>query len=247
MDRVLYVAMSGAKQTMLAQQANNHNLANANTTGFLADLNEFRSMQSFGAGYPTRVYAMAERPGVDFSAGYIKHTGRDLDIAVRQNGWIAVMAKHGREAYTRAGDLRIGSDGQVTTGTGLPVIGKAGPISIPPSQKITIGSDGTISIVPAGTATAQQVIDRIKLVSGNEQNLVKGQDGLMHSKSGKYLKTNADLELIIGALQSSNVNIVDSLVNMIGLARQYETQVKLMKISSEMDSQTDRLLQLSQS
>jgi flagellar basal-body rod protein FlgF len=246
MDRVLYVAMSGAKQTMLAQQANNHNLANVNTTGFLADLNNFRSTQSEGPGYPSRVYAMAERPGVDFSAGYINHTGRDLDIAVQQNGWLAVMAADGGEAYTRAGNLRIESGGQLVTGTGLPVMGNGGPIAIPPAQKISIGSDGTISIVPAGQSSdAQVVIDRIKLVSGDEQNLVKGRDGLMRSKDGNNLEANAGLRVITGALDSSNVNIVDSLVNMISLARQYETQVKLMQTSKEMDSQTDRILQLS--
>jgi flagellar basal-body rod protein FlgF len=245
MDKVLYVAMSGAKQTMLAQQANNHNMANVNTTGFLADLNDFRSMQAFGDGYPTRVYAMTERPGTDFSAGNINHTGRDMDVAVQQDGWIAVMAKDGTEAYTRAGDLRIESGGQLITGTGLPVMGNGGPIAIPPAQKISIGSDGTISIVPIGQAAdAQVVIDRIKLVSGNEQNLEKGTDGLLRGKDGNPLETNASLKVVSGALNSSNVNIVDALVNMISLSRQYESQVKLMKTSDEMDAQTDRLLQL---
>lgn len=246
MDKVLYVAMSGAKQTMLAQQANNHNMANVNTTGFLADLNEFRSMQAYGDGYPTRVYAMTERPGVNFSAGNINHTGRDLDIAVQQDGWIAVMAKDGTEAYTRAGDLRIESAGQLVTGTGLPVMGNGGPITLPPAQKITIGNDGTISIVPIGqTADTQVVVDRIKLVRGNEKNLIKNQDGLLRSKDGNTLEADASLKVMSGALHTSNVNIVDSLVNMISLARQYETQVKLMKTADEMDSRTDRLLQLS--
>ena len=246
MDKVLYVAMSGAKQTMLAQQANNNNMANVNTTGFLADLNEFRSMQAFGDGYPTRVYALTERPAVDFSAGYINQTGRDLDIAVQQDGWIAVTANDGSEAYTRAGDLHIESGGQLVTGTGLPVMGNGGPIAIPPAQKVTIGNDGTISIVPIGqSADAQVIIDRIKLVSGNEQNLVKGRDGLIRSKDGNPLDVNGSLKVMTGALNSSNVNIVDSLVNMISLSRQYETQVKLMKTADEMDTQTDRLLQLS--
>lgn len=246
MDRMMYVAMSGAKQTMLAQQANNHNLANVNTTGFLADLNAFRSMPTFGPGYETRVYAMSERPGVDFSAGFVNHTGRDLDIAVQDEGFIAVMANDGREAYTRAGDLRVDTAGMLITGAGLPVMGNGGPIAIPPADKITIGGDGTISIVPVGQpANAQVVIDRIKLVSADEQELTKGQDGLVRHKQGIDLEANANMRVISGALQSSNVNVVDSLVNMIGLARQYETQVKLMKTADEMAGQTDRLLQLS--
>lgn len=246
MDKMLYVAMSGAKQTMLAQQANNHNMANVNTTGFLADLNAFRSMQAFGPGYPTRVYAMTERPSVDFTPGHINHTGRDLDVAVQDQGWIAVAAADGTEAYTRAGDLRVESAGQLVTGAGLPVIGNGGPIAIPPAQKITVGSDGTISIVPVGeAANAQVVIDRIKLVSADEQQLTKGADGLIRRKDGVPLEANAGLKVVPGALHSSNVNVVDSLVNMISLARHYETQVKLMKTADEMATQTDRLLQLS--
>ncbi|KPJ92051.1 MAG: flagellar biosynthesis protein FlgF [Gammaproteobacteria bacterium SG8_11] len=246
MDRMLYVAMSGAKQTMLAQQANNHNMANVNTTGFLADLNAFRSMQAFGPGYESRVYAMTERPSVDFTAGFVNHTGRDLDIAVEDNGFIAVLANDGTEAYTRAGDLRVESGGQLVTGAGLPVMGNGGPIAIPPAQKITIGGDGTISIVPVGQpANAQVIVDRIKLVSEDEQMLTKGSDGLVRHKEGIELEADASLRVISGTLQSSNVNVVDSMVNMISLARQYEAQVKLMKTADEMDSQTDRLLQLS--
>ena len=246
MDRMLYVAMSGAKQTMLAQQANNHNMANVNTTGFLADLNAFRSMQAFGPGYESRFYSMTERPGVDFTAGFVNHTGRDLDIAVEDNGFIAVMSNDGTEAYTRAGDLRIDTGGQLVTGAGLPVMGNGGPIAIPPADKITIGGDGTISIVPVGqTANALVVVDRIKLVSADEQELTKAADGLVRHKDGIDLQANASLRVISGALQSSNVNVVDSLVNMISLARHYEAQVKLMKTADEMSSQTDRLLQLS--
>ncbi|PPD19229.1 MAG: flagellar biosynthesis protein FlgF, partial [Methylobacter sp.] len=68
MDRSLYIAMSGAKQTLLAQTANANNLANANTTGFKADLEQFRSQPVFGAGFPTRVYAQNENPGTNFTA-----------------------------------------------------------------------------------------------------------------------------------------------------------------------------------
>lgn len=246
MDRVLYVAMSGAKQTMLAQQANNHNMANVNTTGFLADLNAFRSMQAYGPGHPTRVFSMTERPGVDFKSGYINHTGRDLDVAVQQDGWIAVSARDGSEAYTRAGDLHIENGGQLVTGAGLPVMGNGGPIAIPPAQKVTIGTDGTISVVPVGQpADALVVVDRIKLVSADEQDLIKSQDGLIRHREGIDLVADASLKVIPGALHSSNVNVVDSLVNMISLSRLYESQVKLMKTSDEMDSQTDRLLHLS--
>jgi flagellar basal-body rod protein FlgF len=245
MDRVLYVAMSGAHQTMLAQRANNNNMANSNTNGFRADLSEFRSMPVFGEGYASRVYAMAERPATDFAPGMIRGTDRNLDIAVEGEGWIAVRAMDGTEAYTRAGNLSIDSVGILTTGASHPVLGNGGPIALPQAESIVVGSDGTISIQPVGQpANALVVVDRIKLVKPPQGELVKGEDGLMRLRSGQDAEVSAGVKVVSGALETSNVNIVDSLVTMIELARRYESQVKLMKTAEDMDSATDKLLQL---
>ena len=154
MDRSLYIAMSGAKQTLLAQTTNANNLANAQTTGFKSDLEQFRSQPVYGAGYPTRVYAMTENPGTDLSHGAMQTTGRDLDVAIDGDGFIAVQGTDGKEAYSRAGDLRVTPDGLLQTGSGLQVLGQGGPISIPPADKLTIGGDGTISIIPMGAGNA---------------------------------------------------------------------------------------------
>ena len=151
---MLYVAMSGAKETLIAQANASNNLANASTTGFLADLNQFRSMPVFGAGHPTRVYAWSERPRTNFEHGSVQHTGRDLDVAVKDGGWIAVQAPDGGEAYTRRGDLRVDENGLLLTGNDLPVMGNGGPIAIPPFEKIDIGADGTVSIRPLGAAAS---------------------------------------------------------------------------------------------
>ena len=237
MDRMLYVAMSGAKQIELAQAANTHNLANVHTTGFRADLAAFRAMPVFGPGYPTRVYAMTERPGVDLSPGTLTSTGREMDVAVRGEGWMAVRTPDGGEAYTRRGDLRLGANGTLETGDGLAVLGNGGPIAIPPAEKIEIASDGTISIRPVGqSATALAVVDRIRLVKPEPGSLVKGQDGLMRLKEGSTANADATVQLAAGSIESSNVNPVDALVNMITLARQFEAQIKLMRTASENDS-----------
>lgn len=246
MDRMLYVAMSGAKQTMLAQASNSNNMANANTTGFRADLAAFRSMPVYGAGEPTRVYAMAERPGVDTTSGAISATGRDLDVAIKDDGWIAVQAKDGSEAYTRAGNLRIEDGGILTTGSGLPVLGNGGPVAIPPAEKVAIGKDGTISIQGIGqTASTLTVLDRIKLVKIDSGALMKGTDGLMRRTDGVSAEPDATVNLVSGALETSNVSAVDSMVNMITLARQYEAQIKMMKTAEEIDSTSTQLLSLS--
>src|SRR4249920_295029 len=100
MDRFLYISMSGAKETLRAQTANNHNLANASTTGFRADLSAFQTRAVAGAGFASRAYATNATTGWDQTYGAVLTTGRDLDVAVQGAGWIAVQGRDGGEAYT---------------------------------------------------------------------------------------------------------------------------------------------------
>jgi flagellar basal-body rod protein FlgF len=246
MDRSLYVAMSGAKQTLLAQTANANNLANTQTTGFKSDLEQFRSQPVFGAGYPTRVYAMTERPGTDLSHGAMQTTGRDLDVAINGEGFIAVQGADGKEAYTRAGDLHVTPEGLLQTGAGLQVLGQNGPIAIPPSEKLTIGGDGTISIIPmgSGNATTLVEVDRIKLVNPALVNLEKLNDGLLHTKEGKPLLADANVKLAAGVLEGSNVNPINAMVDMIELARNFELQTKVMKNVDENAGASAKLMQM---
>ncbi len=245
MDRNLYIAMSGAKQTLLAQTANSNNLANAQTTGFKTDFEQFRAMPVFGPGYPSRVYAMTERPGTDFSMGPVHTSGRELDIAIKGEGWLAVQGADGEEAYTRAGDLRITPQGLLQTGSGLQLLGEDGPITIPPANKIDIGNDGTISIVPQGeNAATLAVVDRIKLVKPLQDNLEKRSDGLVYLKQGEVPPADADVEVIQGALEGSNVNAVAAMVEMIELARHFELQSKVMKNADDNSGVTAKLMQM---
>jgi flagellar basal-body rod protein FlgF len=242
---MLYVAMSGAKETLLAQATNSSNLANANTPGFLADLQQFRSMPVYGDGYPTRVYALSERPDIDFKSGSIVHTGKELDVALNGKGWLTVQAPEGSEAYTRRGDLVLDANGLLTTGNGLPVIGNGGPIAIPPAEKIDIAPDGTISIRPLGQAANElAIVDQIKMINPENSDLEKGMDGLMRLKDGVTAEPDSSLQLVSGALESSNVNVVDSMVDMIELARRFEIQVKMMKTAEEMEQGSTSILRI---
>jgi flagellar basal-body rod protein FlgF len=248
MDRSLYIAMNGAKQTLLAQTANANNLANTQTVGFKQDFEQFRAMPTFGPGYPSRVYAMAERPGSDMTAGSLQTTGHDLDVAINGEGWIAVKAKDGSEAYTRAGDLRISPEGLLQNGAGLQLLGQEGQtIAIPPARKVEIGRDGTISIIPQGTNSSNLVlVDRIKLVNPGKDNLEKRDDGLMHLKQAgaKPPVADANVNLVQGSLESSNVNAVASLVTMIDLQRNFELQTKAMKAIDDNTGITNKLMQM---
>lgn len=246
MDRVLFLAMSGAQQATQAQAINTNNLANLSTTGFKSDLAQFRSMPVFGPGEPTRVYAMAEHPGVDTRPGALNTTGRNLDVAVRGQGWLAVQAPDGGEAYTRAGDLRVSNTGFLETGAGHPVLGNGGaPISVPPAESIQIGTDGTISIRPVGQeANVLAEVDRIKLVDPPSADLIKGKDGLMRLSSGAQAPADANVNLVSGALETSNVSAVESMVNMIELARQYEMNIKIMQSAKENDAASNEMMRM---
>lgn len=247
MDRVLYIGMSGARENMLSQQAHANNLANATTTGFKADLAQARAMQVFGEGHPSRVYAMSERPATNTESGTLIETGRQLDVAIQGDGWIAVQAPDGTEAYTRAGELQVDSVGQVVTGSGLPVIGNGGaPIVIPPFEQIDIANDGTITVREQGAAANELIlVDSIKMVRPEPGTLFKGVDGLMRTDNQEPLLPALDVQIRSGYLESSNVNGVHELTSMITLARQFEMHIKMMKTAEDNSSAATQILKLS--
>lgn len=246
MDKLLYISMNAAQQTMLAQATNANNLANVSTTGFRSDLEQFRSMPVFGEGMPTRVYSMTERPQTDYQQGAVISTGRELDVAVQGDGFIAVLGRDGREGYTRAGDFKITETGQLVTGTGLAVLGEGGPIAIPPAEKVEIAVDGTISIVPIGSPVLEiAVLDRIKLVKPDLQGVFKDADGLLRMTDGGDAPLDATVKLSSGNIEGSNVSAVGALTKMIELQRKYEMQVKMMSLAEENSSAAARIMQMS--
>lgn len=247
MDKLLYVAMSGAKQNMNSLAVRANNLANANTDGFKSDMAQARSMQAFGEGLPTRVFAMTESPSANFASGPIKTTGRDLDVAVRGDGWIAVQAPDGGEAYTRSGSLSFDTTGLLRNDRGNPVMGDSGPIVLPlPIEKIEIAQDGIISVRPQGaTAEVIEEVGRIKLVNPGNQNMMRGSDGLFRLISGETAAADPFVAVESGAVEGSNVNAVDEMVNLIDIQRQFEMQVKMMKTAEEMDKASSSLMRVS--
>lgn len=245
MDRSLYIAMTGATQMMRAQTEVAHNLANADTTGFKAQMSAFQALPVQGPGLPTRVNGVAQGEGVDLRAGTQIETARDLDVAVQGDGWIAVQAADGSEAYTRAGNLQLTPDGLLTDARGNLVLGDGGPISVPQSSQISIGDDGTVSVVPSGQSPSTiAAVGKIKLVNPPGNQLALGSDGLMHLAGGGNVQADPAVTLKSGVLESSNVNPSQTLVQMIELSRQYELQVKAIKNADDNAQSATRLLQL---
>jgi flagellar basal-body rod protein FlgF len=243
MDRMIYTAMSGAARILEQQAVVAHNLANVSTNGYRTDTSVFREVAVRGEGLATRSFVIDSTPGADFAPGPINTTGRDLDVAVQGQGWIAVQAADGSEAYTRNGAFQISPNGVLQTASGLNVAADGGNISIPADTLVTIAADGTVSGVPTGTKPGSVVtLGRIKLVNPDERLLLKGADGLFRLAAGGSAEADTNVVLAPGALEGSNVNAVETMVSMITLARQFDMQMKLLQTADKNAQEASQLL-----
>jgi flagellar basal-body rod protein FlgF len=245
MDRLIYTVASGTKHILEQQATTSNNLANVSTTGFRAQLDTFRAVPVNSDGLPTRAFVVDNTVGSDFSAGALQVTGRDLDVAVKGKGWIAVQMPDGTEAYTRNGAFELSQNGILQTANGLTVAGENGPITIPPDTRVAVGTDGTVSTLSTTTVpAAPTVLGRIKLVNPLEADLVRGDDGMFRLKDGGSAQSDPAVAVAGGALEGSNVSAVDAMVDMITLARSFETQMSLLKNAENNAAKATQLLAL---
>jgi flagellar basal-body rod protein FlgF len=249
-DGIFYTAMSGAKQTLDSQAVISNNLANVSTAGFRAELSAMRAVPVQGdAALSTRVSVVGSTPGADFSPGPVTSTGRELDIALEGNGWLAVQGADGNEAYTRRGDLQLDGNGVLLSG-GLPVLGTGGPVIVPLGARLSIGSDGTVSAIGAGEDPDALVqVARLKLVSPEPGQLLRGVDGLFRPAPDAngdvpVLAQDENLRLVSGSLEGSNVSAIESMVAMIDNARRYDMQMKVITSADDNAQRANSLLSL---
>jgi flagellar basal-body rod protein FlgF len=243
MDRLAYIAMTGAQQILQQQGVATNNLAQANTPGFKADTIAFRAVPVVGGAPQTRAYAVVTTPGADLRQGPVERTGRELDVSMDGEAMLAVQTRDGGEAYTRAGRLALSAEGEIQTHGGLTVLGDGGPITVPDGARLAIAKDGTVSAVIESQGSANvQVLGRLKLVTPGEGGVVKGQDGLFRARGGAPLDADDAARLTSGALEGSNVNTVAAMVDMIGFARQFDMQMKLMQYAEANDQRASQLL-----
>jgi flagellar basal-body rod protein FlgF len=241
MDRLIYTAMTGAKHTLGQQGAVAHNIANASSTGFRTELHRLRAVEVQTDALRTRAFVVDASVGSDFTPGPLQHTGRNFDVAVEGKGWLAVRMPDGSEAYTRDGAFEVSPNGVLQTRDGRPVIGIGGPIAIPPDNEVVIGRDGTISAIdPAGGVVNE--VDRLKLVNPPEQDLVRGDDGLFRLRNGEAAPADENVLVAGGYLEGSNVNVVDQLVTMISLARQFEMQTRMIQTAETNDRAASQII-----
>ncbi len=229
MDKLIFTAMTGAKHAQQRQDTVAQNIANVSTGGYRAAMYAARAVPVQGQGAPTRTFAQEATTGADFSPGVMQRTGRDLDVAMEGNAWLTVQGRDGKEAYSRAGALRVDANGALLGPGGNAVMGEGGPLAIPPDSTISIASDGTVSAIPAnGTLAAVVNVGRIKLVTLDAKQAQRGDDGLFRTLNGQPAPADANARLAAGALEGSNVNPAEAMVSMIGVARHFELQMRLL-------------------
>ncbi|NKI73952.1 flagellar basal body rod protein FlgF [Dickeya sp. CFBP 2040] len=247
MDHAIYTAMGAASQTLEQQAITSNNMANASTPGFRAQLAAMRAVPIQGASNETRTLVISSTPGADSTPGSMDYTGRSMDVALSQDGWLAVRVADGSEAYTRNGNMEINANGQLAI-QGNVVMGDGGPIDVPPQTQITIGPDGTINALnPSDAANTVTPIGRLKLVKATARDVVRGDDGFFRvspaaqQQRGTVLQNDATVRVMPGVVEGSNVNTVESMVEMISNARRFEMQ---MKVISNVDDNTQRANQI---
>ena len=246
MDKLVYTAATGLRARMAAQAAIANNMANASTIGFRADRTDFDQILLKGSNgeMEARTPTSEEVTDADRTPGAIQVTGRPLDVAMGgTDSWLAVQASDGSEAYTRRGDLEVAPSGVLQTGDGFIVQGQSGPITLPPYKSLSIAADGSISIVPTAGGEPQ-VVDKLKLASAKGTDTVKGLDNLLRVRGGGALPEDLGAHVQAGALEGSNVNMTQALVDMIENQRSYEVTANLMKSAKDMDESGASLMRL---
>ncbi|WP_299261734.1 flagellar basal body rod protein FlgF [uncultured Kushneria sp.] len=247
MDRIIYTAMSGAKQSLERQSAVANNMANVSTSGFRAELSAARAVPVNGAGYATRAITADSTPGSDFTPGSFSTTGRALDVAINGEGWLAVQANNGDTAYTRNGGLQVDPTGMLMS-QGHPVMGEDGPIILPLNAEVSIAGDGTISAREAGTQV-QAEVGRLMLASNPDGRMARREDGLFgawNAQGGPMaaLPRDEEVQVISGTLEGSNVNPTEAMVAMIDTARRFEMNMKVLTTADENDQRANSLLSM---
>jgi flagellar basal-body rod protein FlgF len=248
MDRISQVSLNTMRLLTDNQKITASNLANLNTIGFRRDVNTnigSAYLQDPKA-YEDRVFAHRGDSGVDTSVSNLISTDRPLDIAISGPGFLVATNENGEKILTRRGDMTVRADGKIKLGDGSLVQGGGGDLVIPPHEKIEVGQDGTISYKPVGAEGNTLVpAGRIDLINIAASNVVRGLDGYLRPKNGQFPANDATVKIVNNSLETSNVNAVESMVEIIQIQRAYEMQIKLISTAKDLDDQTSKLMRSS--
>ncbi|HSF11740.1 MAG TPA: flagellar basal body rod protein FlgF [Erythrobacter sp.] len=245
MDRLIYTAMTAMNAAMDRQRVVANNLANASTPGFRQEIFAVTPATLKDGSLEARAMARGNVRGADMSAARVTPTGNPLDVAMEGDALLAFQAPNRQgEVYSRRGDLRVAASGVLENGEGLAVLGQSGaPITVPPGFQISIAPDGTIlASDPAAANAPAEPIDRLRLVNPQGSPLAKGIDSFLKVPNGGVLPPDLTAKLTPGALEQSNVETADTLVQMIEAQRAFEQRATIIRTAGELDEASSDLL-----
>jgi flagellar basal-body rod protein FlgF len=245
MDRLIYTAMSGLTDSMTQQQVIANNMANAQTTGFRAELAYATPVTLKSPQLEVRAFTDGEVHGADMKAGAVTKTRQPLDIALAGDNMLALQAADGSEVYSRRGDLSVSSSGVLQNGDGLPVIGSGGPITVPTDAQVSIGPDGAVLVAdPATPEAPPQPLDQLKIVSTTGSTIGKTVAGQFAVVGGGALPADANAKITTGALEESNVDPSAVMVGMVDAQRLFEIRTKLVSTAKDIDESGASLMKI---
>jgi flagellar basal-body rod protein FlgF len=247
MDRLIYTALTAMNSAMNRQRAVANNLANASTPGFRGEIFAVTPATLRDGSIEARVMARGNVRGADMTPARVTPTGQPLDIAVEGDALIAFQAPDGGEVYSRRGDLRVAATGLLQNGEGLPVMGEGGaPITVPAGFRVTIAGDGTVLAQdPNAPGVGAEAVGRIKLASPAGSLIAKGIDSFLKVPGGGVLPGDPTARVTSGALEQSNVQTADTLVQMIDAQRAFEQRAKIIQTAGQLDEASSRLMSMS--
>jgi len=247
MDRLIYTAMTAMNAAMDRQRVVANNLANASTPGFRQEIFAVTPATLKDGSLEARAPARGNVRGADMKAARVVPTGNPLDVALEGKALIAYQSPDRQgEIYSRRGDLRVAASGVLENGEGLAVLGEGGtPITVPPGFSISLAPDGTLlASDPATPNAAAEAIDRVRLVNPEGSPLAKGIDSFLKVPNGGVLPPDPTARLTPGALEMSNVETADTLVQMIEAQRAFEQRAKIIATAGDLDEAGSGLMAL---
>ena len=247
MDRLIYTAMTAMNAAMDRQRVVANNLANASTPGFRQEIFAVTPATLKDGSLEARAPARGNVRGADMTAARVVPTGNPLDVALEGEALLAFQSPDRQaEIYSRRGDLRVSASGVIENGEGLAVLGEGGtPISVPPGFSIAIAADGTILARDPATPNAPaEPLDKLRLVNPQGSPLAKGIDSFLKVPGGGVLPPDPAARLTTGALEMSNVETADTLVQMIEAQRAFEQRAKIIATAGTLDEAGSGLMAL---
>lgn len=244
-NRFAYTSMTGASSATEQLAVTSNNLSNALTPGFREVMNAYRTVPINGLGADTRAFVAETTPGTNFTTGQIETTGNSYDMAIKGDGFFAVRKPDGSEAYTRAGRFYVNENGVLQAGRGVPVVGTGGSITIPPNTLVQVAEDGAVYTQLPGSQFLNQA-GKLKLVNPNPKDLVRDEDGLF-SIPETQAATDDKVRVVQGAIELSNVNSAQAMVEVISQNRLNELNVRSIQAADQNARSAVSLLSLSKS